>query len=466
MKAKEYTNPWLISVVTFLGSCMAGIDTGVINVALPTITNLFNVNLSTAQWTVTGFLLALCALLPICGRFSDLYTKRRIYLLGLAVFTISSFFCSFSTTISQLIIFRVIQGIGGAMVMANSQAIIAMNFPSEKLGRALGINSMAISLGMILGPSVGGFLIAAFSWHAIFLINIPIGIIGFYFSYKSLPRNESIKKYESFDVLGTILFILGLNIILIAMSNGFSWQWSIGKIIAFCFLGIVVLLFFLLWEKKAQAPIIDLSIFKNLDYLLGNVSVFLTYISLSTNNLLLPFAFQDVFHFSPAITGVFLFIPPMFIVVMAPLSGYCSDFIDKAILVIVGLILITIAMLIEAFIQVGNSLFAIVIAQALLGIGLGIFMSPNNSSTLSTVPKTKLGIAASINSLICNCGKIFGTSIAAILCVEIQRHLMDVSHLTKNAAFIISFKFSFIIVSVLTFISVIFTIKRLAVFKK
>ena len=458
-------NSWFILAITFLGACMVGIDSGIMNVALPILTKQFQISLSITQWTITGYLLALCAVLPLSGRFGDLYTKRTIYLLGLAFFTISSLFCSMAANISQLILFRIMQGVGGAMIVANCQALIVMNFPKEKLGRALGISSMATSLGLILGPSIGGFLIGAFGWPSIFIINIPIGLVGVYVGYKILPRNES-KMSEKIDIVGAILFAAGLSIILLTLSNGLDWHWSISKIITYSVIGIGILCSFLVWESQIKEPMINLIIFKNWDYSLGNIAVFLVFMCIATNNLLLPFLLQSVFNISIEVVGLFLFIPSVVMMFLAPISGYISDFIDQAILIIIGLAIITIAMLVEAFIQVGTSLWTIGIAQLLLGIGVVMFIPPNNSSTLATVSIERIGIATSINGLIRNSGKIFGTALTAMLFVEMQHRYSHIPHVNANAAFTASFRFSFILASILTFVAILFTIKRLPIFKK
>jgi EmrB/QacA subfamily drug resistance transporter len=457
-------NPWLIFAVTSLGACLVGIDGGIVNVALPTITQQFNASIAGVQWTITGYLLSLCALLPLCGRLGDLYTKRLLYLLGFIFFTISSLLCSTSTNLTQLIIFRIIQGIGGAMIMANNQALILTNFPKNQHGQALGLNSAMVSIGLILGPTIGGFLIAAFSWQSIFIINIPIGIIGIYIGYKVLPRNEKRKK-EQLDIIGAVLFAVGLSILLVTLSNGLEWNWTILKIALYSLLGFAVLLVFILRQQRIKSPMLDLMIFKARNFSLGNISVFLAFMSLATNNLLLPFSLQNLFHLSPGVIGLFLFIPPLFMVVIGPISGYLADRIEQTILIAVGLLILTIGMLIEAFIQIGTNLWAIIIAQSLLGLGCGIFMSPNNSNTLSAIPIEKLGIASSVNSLVRNLGKIFGTALTAMLFVEVQRRY-SINTTDANTPFIISFRFSFIAASILTLIATSFTIGRLPMFNK
>lgn len=465
-KKSTKKNPWLLLAVTSLGACMVGIDGGIVNVALPTITKQFGISLAVSQWGITSYLLGLCVLLPLCGRLGDLYTKRLIYLGGFIIFTISSLLCAVSLTFPQLVIFRLIQGIGGAMIIANNQALILMNFPKAKIGQALGLNSVAVSAGLILGPSIGGFLIGAFGWQSIFIINLPVGIIGVCTGYKLLPRNEK-KKKESLDLLGTVLFMIGLSILLLAISNGLEWQWSWQKITGISLTGLAILTGFVFWEYKAKNPMVDLTIFKNKDFCLGNIGAFLVFMCIATNNLLLPFSLQNLFNLTPSLIGLFLFITPLVMIVVSPISGYLSDIIDQTILISLGAGVITIGMLIEAFIEAGTSLWAIAFAQALLGIGFGMFSSPNNSNTLGTINPERLGIASSINGLVRNISKIFGTALTAITISEVEHYFVaSQHHISNTRAFIIGFRISFIMAAILAIIATILGATRLLVLNK
>jgi multidrug resistance protein len=214
---QKAVNPWNIFLVIALGVWMATIDAGIVNVALPTFTNHFHIPITHVQWVVTGYLLVICASLPLFGRLGDIYTRRVIYLLGLFIFLVSSALCGLAWSFWSLVLFRFVQGLGGSMIIGNNQAIILTTFPQGKQGRALGINSMLVAMGLIAGPGLGGLLISLAGWRLIFYINIPIGILACILGYYILPK-EPRNASDHVDFPGAVLFAFSICCFILALS--------------------------------------------------------------------------------------------------------------------------------------------------------------------------------------------------------------------------------------------------------
>jgi EmrB/QacA subfamily drug resistance transporter len=451
-------NPWLIIAVTSFGGGLAAIDAGIVNVALPTIMKSFSANIALAQWTISSYLLTACTLIPLFGRLSDMYSKRNIYLLGMVVFTLSSVMCGSATSMASLILFRAVQGVGAAMIFSNNQAIIVSNFPENMTGRALGVSSMLFAIGSILGPSLGGLLIQLFDWRSIFYINIPIGIIACYLGYRILPRDEITTK-EPFDFLGAGLFITGLVLLLLVIGNSREWHWSILEVLAWSSLSLTLLIGFILWELFIVYPIVDLRLFKITPFASGNFAGFMVFMSFGANTLLLPICLQTFLGYLPESIGLFLFIPPILIMAFGPVSGYLADKIKKTILIEFGLFIITIGNCLAAFIPIVRAFWFIIFAQIILGLGFAFFHSPNNSNMLSSVPKSRLGIAGSLASLIRNIGKVIGVAFAVAIFDSINKYWLLTNH-SAEASFVMGYKIALLITALLTFLAMIVTIKE------
>ena len=252
---------WILANVS-IGTFMATLDGSIANVALPTISGSLHISLQSVQWVVTAYLLTISSLLPLVGKISDAIGKGRVYNVGFIVFSIGSLLCSLSPTITWLILSRIAQAFGAALLMANSQGIVAQTFGTSERGRALGITGMMVSLGSLTGPAIGGLLIDTLGWPSIFRVNVPIGIIGFVFSLWILPKEKGKRIDKSFDFAGSLLFMLGIVILLYTISNGESWGWASLQTLVALAVSMLLLMAFLLQERRAKDPMLDLSLYK------------------------------------------------------------------------------------------------------------------------------------------------------------------------------------------------------------
>ena len=402
---------WLILAVLVTQPFMACIDSSIVNVALPVIRENLSINMSTSEWIVTSYLIVISAFILIFGRLGDMKSKSKVFLNGIIVFTFGSFLCGISPNIFILVISRAIQAIGAAMLMSTNQGIITDVFPSNERGKALGISGSFVALGSILGPALGGFIITYLSWHFIFLINIPIGIIAYLFGRKYLPI-KSVNSKETMDKKGACLFSLATILlfasILLSQSLSFSNPYIIIGLIA----SVIILSLFIFIENKEKNPMLDISLFKNPSLSINLICAFISFAAISTINIIQPFYLTDVLKYSSKEISFIMLFYPMILFFVAPLSGSLSDKIGSKKLTLIGLSLSGIIILCMAFLNENSSMLHIIILSSALGLANGMFQSPNTSLIMSSVPKNKLGIAGGTNALVRNLGLAFGISIS------------------------------------------------------
>ncbi|MCL2320623.1 MAG: MFS transporter [Oscillospiraceae bacterium] len=407
MEDKYIKNRWILLFVVVMAPLMATIDSSIVNVALPTMAGNLKVDIEAITWVVTIYLIVISSIVLIFGRIGDMISKSIVFNIGFIIFSIGSLLCGLSHSFSFLIFSRIIQGIGAAATMASNQGIIVQIFPQNERGRALGINATFVAFGTLIGPPLGGMILSVTSWEYIFLINVPIGIIASILTFKLMPRFKNTKS-EKMDIKGSILFPVAIMLLFYSLSMLEQLGSNLIIILLGISISVLLIIVFVLIERKIAKPLLDVNIFKNSLYSLSVFCSFLSYVALSCINIIQPFYLQDVLKLSAGKTGIFMMIYPLVLAIAAPLSGYLSDKIGSEFLTFLGLCLTAAGLLFMSFLKENSSLYIVAIFISFLGIGNGLFQSPNNSLVMSTVPRDKLGIAGSINALIRNIGLTFG----------------------------------------------------------
>ena len=462
-KLKISNNPWIVFWVTAIGVGMASLDAGIVNVALPTIAKQFHVGLGSEQWIVTGFLLVLCMSLPLCGKLGDLYSKSNVYLLGFIVFVISSALCGLAFSLWSLVLFRLLQGLGAAMILANNQPIILSCFPKEKRGRALGVNATLIALGGITGPGLGGFIMSFVGWRGLFYINIPIGILGCILGYFILPRTIS-AAVKKIDFLGVLLFASSMFFLVMVLTHAIHWGWNSWLTITSGTLAVMLLVAFIHWERIFSMPMIPLAIMKNKLFGSGVTLAFIIIAAFAINNILLPFYLQNILHVSTRMIGFCLLLPPLFILLIAPLSGFLADYYNPVKITEWGLIITLFGLLIESVVTVHSSIWQIIIAQILFGIGNGLFIPPNNVTIYRTVVGKQLSSAGGVASFMLNIARIFGISAGVAILTNIELYAVSLKT-DHDIAFVWGFRMAFWVASILILIGIILAFSRRSLLK-
>jgi EmrB/QacA subfamily drug resistance transporter len=436
---------------------MATLDSSIVNIGLPTLTKEFSTDLTAVKWVVVVYLLAISCLILPAGRISDQMGRKRTFVLGFSIFALGSLFCGLAPSIPALIGFRMFQGIGAALLMANGPAVITAAFPPSERGGALGTMSMVVSAGLVSGPSLGGFLISQVGWRSIFLVNIPVAILGLYLAGKNIEDTEDRRPQFKFDWAGAILQAVILLLFLASLDpphvewvrtlESFPyWRWM---------LSLIALLLFLLFvrvESRSPWPVMDLSLLRIRGFWMPNLAGFLTFISYSAVSVLMPFYLEEEMLFTPSQAGFLMTAIPLTIFVVAPISGRVSDRIGNYGLSVAGGVIGAVGLLvIGGFFGTGisgeSSSVQVVAALCLVGLATGLFQSPNNSAIMNAVPPEKLGVASALLATFRNLGLVLGTGMStALFSWRLGAHgnLTSALHFTLMMAAAVAFVAAFV----------------------
>lgn len=413
MEKKIFENRWLILFIVIISPFMSTLDSSIVNVALPVMSKDLMVDMSSIEWVVTSYLIVISGTILVFGRLGDTKGKTTIYKWGFLIFTLGSLLCGLSRSLEMLVVSRIIQAVGAAGTMANSQGIITHVFPQNERGRALGISGTAVALGTMVGPPLGGIIVHYFRWQYIFLINVPIGIAAIIMGMKILPKGT--ERNEKIDYSGALMFGISIALLFYSLTKGQQVGYGDTFIIAGFIAAILLMAAFILFEIKIKQPLLDISIFKNTLFSLSIFTGFLSFIAIGSTNIIQPFYLQDVLKFSSGKTGLIMMIYPIILSIVAPLSGHLSDKIGSELLTFIGLIIMILGLSFMSTLNEYSTISTMAVYIALMSIGNGMFQSPNNSLVMSTAPKSKLGIAGSINALVRNLGIVAGVSISTTL---------------------------------------------------
>ncbi len=415
-------NRWLILSAVSIGTFMATLDGSIVNISLPRIQEAFGVSLTTVEWVVLAYLLVLGSLLLPFGRLGELAGFRRVYLAGFAIFTIASAMCGAAPGSEALVAFRVIQGIGAAMLQAMGPAIVARTFGPGERGRALGINAISVSIGLSLGPALGGFLTEFATWRAIFLVNVPVGILAILWSARILPEDRTASRV-GFDSPGAILSSVGLFALLLAMVQGQSWGWTSPVILGLLAGFVVAAAGFVAVELRAAEPMLDLALFRIRAFAAGNASLVVAFAGLFTATFLLPFLLEQGSGFTPLEAGLLITPIPIATAIVAPFSGSLSDRIGPRVPASLGIATMTLGMVALAGLPTEFAVPDLVWRLALVGVGQGLFMSPNSSAVLGAVPRARLGTASATLAQMRINGQALGVAASgAIVAIQTSAH--------------------------------------------
>lgn len=405
---------WMILIVLNLFTFMATLDGSIVNIALPVLVKQLHLPLAQVEWVTTIYLMSICTAILFFGKLGDIAGKIKIFKIGMVVFIFGSLLCGLSSSLPFLIASRVIQAIGASMTMANSQGIVTDIFPSTERGKAIGLIGTFVSLGSIAGPSLGGIIVSTLGWEYIFWVNVPIGLIAIILGWKVLP-SDFIKVKSKIDIPGSLLFA----VFIIALFAGLLLGQQLGYGDSLIILSLIVagaaFIAFIGVELRSPHPLLQLSLFRNSLFSLSILCGFLVFAANFCFNIIAPFYAQNMLELSPFYAGFLLMLFPICMVVISPISGALSDKIGSEALTFAGLIVMVIAQFGLARLHDGSSVVLVGVWIAMLGIGSGLFQPPNNSLIMSKVPRTQLGSAGSVNSLVRNVGMVVGITLATTI---------------------------------------------------
>jgi EmrB/QacA subfamily drug resistance transporter len=412
-----------------IGAFLGQLDASIAGLVLPTLEQVFDAPVASVEWVAIAYLLTLAALVVPLGRLGDLVGRKALYTWGFVVFVAGSAMCGLAPSLDWLIVLRVGQAFGAAMLQANSVAIITAAVPRRALGRAIGVQGAAQAVGLSIGPSVGGFLIDSLGWQWVFFIAVPFGIVGTALAWLVLPwsRQTSVadaaQPSERFDWLGAALLGPSVGLILFGLTYGNSWGWTSPALLSTAGLaaGCVAMLAFV--ERRSMSPLIDLRLLRVRSFSRGLVAGLLSYAVLFGSLFMIPFYLERILGKSAAQAGLLLTPVPIALGVMAPIAGTLTDRIGPGPPTVVGMAIAALALAGLAGAP-SNSLGLTLGLLALLGIGLGLFTPPNNSAVMGSAPANRLGVAGGILNMTRSLGTSLGVAATgAVLAVRLSARL-------------------------------------------
>jgi MFS transporter, DHA2 family, multidrug resistance protein len=416
---------WLLANV-MIGTFMAVLDATIVNVGLPKIMASFGVGIDKIEWVLTAYMLSLAVMLPTSGWMADRFGYKRVYFLGLFLFTLGSFLCGYSSTEDMLIFSRVIQGLGAGAIMPVGMAIVTREFPPEQRGIALGFWSIASAASVSFGPLIGGYLVDNFSWPLIFDVNVPIGIAGM-LATAIIQKEYRNPKIRYFDVVGFLSVSIFLPVLLYALTEGSASNNSDGwdaPVVLICFgIAIVSLAVFLVTELTIKEPLIDLRLFKGYNFAISNVVMFIFGIGMFGSTFLLPLYLQNSLNYT-AIQAGSVFLPVGIIQgLVAPAAGIMSNRLNPKIPIIIGAVLLAVSFYLNGFMSILTEHSYIMMTLYLRGLSMGMLFAPLTAAATFDIPREKMGQASGLINVIRQVGGSFGVALlSTMLTIRVTYH--------------------------------------------
>jgi EmrB/QacA subfamily drug resistance transporter len=409
----EHYRWWALSC-TSLGMLLATLNSGTLIIALPDLERSLNTSLLTLVWVILAYMIASTVLVVTAGRLSDLFGRKKAFVGGFVLFALASLGAGFAGDGTQLIVWRVVQGIGGSFLFANASALVTDAFPREQLGLAMGTNTMVAAVGLVLGPVLGGALVGI-SWHWVFWFNVPFALLGSLWAagvLRDLARPDSVR---GLDIPGGAVFVVGLTGLTLGISKGGLSGWNDATVIVGLIVGVVLLPLFVLIEHRGRAPMLDLTIFRNRLFAAATAAAFLNGLARFALMFVFVFYFQGAQGDDPVTAGIKLAPLAAGMLVSSPLAGIWADRHGSRLLAAGGMAVTAIGLAAMTALQPHSAYWVSALWLTLVGIGSGMFNSPNTAAMMGVVPAHRRGIAAATRVLVQNTGAVI--SIAFVMAI-------------------------------------------------
>jgi EmrB/QacA subfamily drug resistance transporter len=452
---------WRTMLGVSLGAFCPPIGISTISIGLPVIAAALHQPVTSAEWVIVTYVLVITSLLMTFGRLGDLISTKRLYVVGFVVFTLGSLASGLSPSFGWLLASRALQGLGGAMMFSVAAAIVTRAFPPSERGLALGINAVFIYAGLTAGPLIGAFVLVTGSWRGLFLINVPLGMGGILLALLFLREDARPqgRAPTRFDVPGALLGSLALFCLLLLLSRAPSWGILSPATLGLLVLSAALAIGFVRWERRASAPMVDLSMFGDRLFSAALASSVLAYLAIFMLNLLVPFYLIHGIGFDYFHAGILLTPVPVAMLVFAPISGWLSDRVGSRALTSGGMILVAISFYWLSRLGVHPSYTDLVPPLLINGVGTGLFTSPNNSAVMGSVRPARMGTAAGLLATSRNLGMALGTaSAAAVIAFRLPAHLAD--HAGPTAAALASYQDGFLVAGIVALLAAVTSMVR------
>ena len=421
---------WRISIVVIVGAIMSILDTTIVNVALATLGRELHSSLSQIQWVVTGYMLSLAAVIPVTGWAAQRFGAKRVYVTSLVLFTAGSALCGLASSTTELVIFRVIQGLGGGMILPIGQLMMAEAAGPERMGRVMSIVAVPAMLAPILGPTIGGLIVDNASWRWIFYVNVPIGLIAVVSALRVLPHGER-GTAPSLDVKGLALMATGLPLLTYGLAEiGVSGSFTATKVVVPCLLGLALIALFIMHALRIPNPLLDVRLYKRPTFSSASFAMFCLGAALFGGMILLPLYWQEVRHESVVNTGLLTAPQGLGMALVMPLAGKLTDRLGGGPLALFGVIMTTITTIPFGMIGAHTPVAVLSVAMFLRGMGIGFAFMPAMAAAFASLKRSELPHATPQLNVLQRVGGSIGT---AVLAVVLQQELTGV-HTSAGAA--------------------------------
>lgn len=409
----EHYKWWALSC-TSLGMLLVATNSGTLIIALPDLERALGTSLLELVWVILAYMISSTVLVLTAGRLSDLFGRKTAFVGAFAIFGLASLGAGFAADGTQLILWRIVQGIGGAFIFANGPALVTDAFPREQLGLAMGTNTMVAAIGLVIGPVLGGALVSI-SWHWVFWFNVPLALAGGLwgaFVLRELAKRDVVR---GLDLAGTLTFVVGLTGLVYGISRGGISGWNDSLVIGSLVAAAILLPLFVLIEHRGKAPMLDLSIFQNRLFAAATAAAFINGLSRFALMFIFVFYFQGAQGDDPITAGIKLAPMAVGMLVSSPLAGIWADRHGSRTLAAMGMVVTALGLALMTTLQAGSSYWESMVYLGLVGIGSGMFNSPNTAAMMGTVPTERRGIAAGARTMLQNTGAVI--SIAFVLAI-------------------------------------------------
>jgi DHA2 family multidrug resistance protein len=430
---KESNLRWWILLTVIIGTFLGRLDQTIVNLALPKIISDFGITVSAAGWIATAYILANAVFVPIWGKLGDTIGRKKVYMLGFSIFILGSVLAGLSWNLSSMIVFRIIQSIAGSADYPTAMAILAVTFKQGKeRAQALGIWSSSFAAAIVFGPLLGGPLIDNFGWRSVFLVNLPIGILGIVMAMRFINESRSEQKTTYFDWWGALTLGGMLSSLVLVLDQGSSWGWlSVNSMICYFFM-VVLLGIFIKIEQKVPEPIVDLKFFKIPAFVNTLVNNFVVFMGMMGGVFLIPIFAQTFLGYNATQAG-YLFVPmAVALMLAAPIGGMLTGKVQSRYIIFASTIVASIGIFLLHGLDPKSSALSIAIPLAIMAFGLGFGMAQRTNVVASVVPENEIGIASSILALVRNISGAFGIAIfATILNSRINSNVISINGFSR-----------------------------------
>ena len=403
---------------------LATINSGTLIIALPDLERSLGTTLFQLVWVILSYMIASTVLVLTAGRLSDLFGRKYAYVGGFVVFSLASLGAGFSTDGTELILWRILQGIGGAFLFANAAALVTDAFPKEQLGLAMGTNTMVAAIGLVLGPVLGGVLVSI-SWHWVFWFNVPLGLLGATWGALVLRELAKPDAVRGLDLGGALVFVIGLTGLVFGVSRGGLSGWNDPLVFGSLAAAVVLLPAFVAIERRGRAPMLDLSIFRDRLFAAATGAAFINGLSRFALLFVFVFYFQGVMGDDPIVAGVKLTPMAIGMLIASPLAGAWADRHGSRSLAATGMVVSAVALALMTTLGVDSPYWASSLWLFLVGVGSGMFNSPNTAAMMGAVPAHRRGIAAGTRTMVQNVGAVLSIAfVIAIVTAAVPREVL------------------------------------------